>query len=91
MKKMIAAAALTLGATGCLGPNHMFNGLQNWNANLTDQDWIDELVFLGLNFIPVYPIALLGDQLIVNTIDYWAGENPIKDPGPFPSEAFGRG
>mgnify|MGYP001792664801 CR=1 FL=1 len=90
MKKMIAAAALTLGATSCLGPNHMYNGLTNWNARLSDQDWVDELVFLGLNFIPVYGLALLGDVVVVNTIDYWSGENPISEPGPFPHDAFGR-
>ena len=32
MKKTIAAAALMLGTTGCLGPNNLFNGLTNWNA-----------------------------------------------------------
>ena len=89
MKKIITAAALTLGASGCLGPNHMFNGLNNWNANVTDQDWVDELIYLGMHVIPVYGVALIADGLILNTVDYWSGENPWKDPGPFPHEAFG--
>lgn len=90
MKKIFAAAALTLGASGCLGPNHLFNGLTNWNANLSEQDWVDELVYLGLNIIPVYWVALAADGLVVNTIDYWSGENPVTDPGPFPNDAFGK-
>ncbi|MEM6671206.1 MAG: DUF3332 family protein [Planctomycetota bacterium] len=90
MKKMIAAAALTLGASGCLGPNNLFNSLHNWNANLTDQDWVDELVYIGLNIIPVYGFAWLADAWVLNTIDYWTGNNPVSDPGPFPNAAFTR-
>lgn len=90
MKKLIAAAALTFGATGCLGPNAMYNSLTNWNAEVSEQDWVNELLFIGMYVIPVYPIALWGDIVVVNTIDYWSGENPIGDPGPFPSEAFGK-
>ena len=47
-------------------------------------DWVNELAFLGLFVVGVYPILLLGDVLIFNTIDYWGSENPIKDPGTFP-------
>jgi hypothetical protein len=39
--------------------------------------------------IPVYGIALLGDYVIFNTMDYWSGDNMINDPGPFP-EGFGK-
>lgn len=90
MKKMIAAAALTLGATGCLGPNHAYNGLTNWNAEVSDQDWVNELLYLGMTIIPIYAITLAADGLVINTIDYWSGENPMKAPGPFPNESFGK-
>lgn len=78
IKKTLAASALTLGllAPSCLGPNNAFNGINNWNATATDQDWLNEVIFLGLNIIPVYALALMGDMLIFNTIGYW-GENPI--------------
>lgn len=86
MKKALIAAVLTVAALApsCLGPDHLYNSVKNWNAELSDKDWIDEIVFLGLWFIPVYPFALLGDVVIFNTIDYWSGEDTIKDPGPFP-------
>lgn len=86
--KFLACAALLLGATSCLGPNNAFNSLNNWNAKVTDQDWANELIFLGLNIIPVYGVALLADHLVLNTIDYWSGENPMDTPGPFPAENF---
>ena len=73
--------ALVLGSSSCLGPDRAYGQVKNWNASLSDQDWINEIVFLGLWIIPVYPITLLGDVVIFNTMGYW-GENPINDPGP---------
>jgi hypothetical protein len=91
MKKAFLAAALAvLSLTpGCLGPDHLYNSVKNWNADLSDQDWLNELVFIGLYIIPVYPIALLGDVVVFNTIDYWTAKDTIKDPGPMPE--FKRG
>ena len=75
--------ALSLGTPSCLGPDNAYNSIKNWNVDLAEQDWINEVVYLGLNIIPVYPIVLFGDIVIFNTIGYWSGNNPINDPGPF--------
>jgi hypothetical protein len=85
MKKAFLASVLALSLVGssCLGPDHLYGSLKNWNAGLTEMDWLDEIIFLGLWIIPVYPIALLGDVVIFNTWGYWTGENPISDPGAF--------
>jgi len=89
IKKAIAAAALSaaLLAPGCLGPNSAHDSLRNWNATVTDMDWLNEVIFLGLNIIPVYGIFYFGDVLIFNTIAYW-GDDVIGHPGDFP-ESFG--
>ena len=86
MKKRLIALALTLGlaSSSCLGPDNLYNSIKNWNADLSDHNWVNEVVFLGLYFIPVYPIALFGDIVIFNTVHYWTGDNPIKDPGDMP-------
>ncbi len=86
MKKLLLAAVLALGvsSTSCLGPDHMYNKVKNWNAELSDVDAVNEIVFLGLHIIPVYGISLWIDILILNTINYWSGENPVSAPGPFP-------
>jgi hypothetical protein len=88
MKRTLLTLAIVAPLLGpsCLGPNNLFNSLRNWNAELSDQDWINEIVFLVLNIIPVYGVALLGDYIIFNTVDYWGDDNPIDDPGPFPPE-----
>jgi len=51
-------------------------------------DWADELIFLGMTIIPVYGVASLVDIVVLNTIDYWSGENPIDEPPPFPNADF---
>jgi hypothetical protein len=85
LKKVLLAStlALALSTTSCLGPDNAYNSIKNWNAELSQQDWVNEIVFLGLHVIPVYPIAMFGDVIIFNTIGYWTGDNPISDPGPF--------
>lgn len=73
-----------LGSSGCLGPDNLYNSVKNWNANLSDQDWVTEVVFLGLYLVPVYQLAGLADVLVLNTYQYWSGKPMIKDPEPFP-------
>jgi hypothetical protein len=90
MKKHALALvlALALPCSGCLGPDNAHNSIRNWNANATEHDWLNEVIFIGLTVVPVYGLAYLGDILIFNTIDYWSGDNPIEDPGPFPHADF---
>ena len=64
-------------APSCLGPNNAYNNLQAWNANVSESDGLREVLFLGMVFIPVYPIALWADYIVFNTIEYWSGDNPI--------------
>ena len=79
---LAATLALAIGTTSCLGPDNAYRSIKNWNAELSDQDWVNEVVFIAMYIIPVYPIVLLGDIVIFNTIGYW-GNNPIDDPGAF--------
>ena len=79
LKKTALAGALGLAllSTSCLGPNNTFNNLNKWNEELTENRWGNEAVFLGLNIIPVYPIAYLADIIIFNSIEWWGGDNPV--------------
>ena len=89
MNKIIkkTGAALALGgcllATSCIGPNNAFNGLSSWNSKLSDSKFVNELAFLGLNIIPVYPIFLFGDYLVFNSVEFWTGSNWISKPEAF--------
>ena len=42
---------------------------------------MNELVFIALNIVPVYPIAYLADAVVINSIEFWTGSNPMANVG----------
>ncbi len=80
-KTRIAALALaaSLFATSCIGTNEAFNSLHDWNETVTDNKWAQGGIHLGFWVIPAYPLCLLGDILVFNSIEFWGGDNPIKE------------
>ena len=79
LKYGVLAAVLATGLFGssCLGPNKAFNQLNDWNAKVTTNKWGNEAIFIGLNIIPVYGFAYLGDILIFNSMEFWGAKNPM--------------
>lgn len=79
MRKSILALSLaaTLLLSGCLGSFQAFNNLKDWNMEISDSKFVNNLVFWGLNIIPVYGLFFIGDTLIFNVIEFWSGSNPI--------------
>ena len=79
MKKVLACGLLstTILFTSCIGSFSAFNGLRDWNENVTDSKFGNELIFLALWVLPVYGIATLGDLVVFNAIEFWGGTNPI--------------
>ena len=84
-KKFLLSVTLALGlcCTSCIGPNNAFDGASSWNSRATDSKWWNELIYIGMWVVPVYPLALTGDVLIFNSIEFWGGENPIGEPDPY--------
>ncbi len=72
---LVMAGALTF--SSCLGSFRAFNNLKDWNQTVSDSKFVNNLVFWGLNIIPVYGLFFLGDTLIFNVIEFWSGSNPI--------------
>ncbi len=58
-----------------LGPNKTFNDLNDWNQQVTENEWANELVFIGLNIVPVYSLAYLADIVVFNSIEFWDGDD----------------
>ena len=81
MKKGLLAGLLALGllGTSCLGPNKAFNSIHDWNEGVSDNKWTNEFVHLAFWIIPVYPVSLLADIVVFNSIEWWGGDNPIGD------------
>ncbi|MBO7061635.1 MAG: DUF3332 family protein [Fibrobacter sp.] len=63
--------------TGCYGSNACFNKLHKWNGTLGNK-WLNSIVHFFLSYFPVYSICLfLVDGLVLNTIEFWTGSNPL--------------
>lgn len=79
MRKFITCIALSsmLLFSSCLGSFSAFNNLKEWNQGVSDSKFVNNLVFWGLNIIPVYGLFLTGDAIIFNVIEFWSGSNPI--------------
>lgn len=71
---LIAGAVLT---TSCVGSFAMFNKLASWNKRATDSKFLNELIFIVIS--PAYGIAGMIDALVLNTIEFWTGDNPMTN------------
>ena len=75
---LASVLAIGLFSTSCLGSNKLFNNLHDWNMEMSENRWVNELVFIGFTIIPVYSIAYLADIIVFNSIEWWKGENPLE-------------
>ncbi|MBU0558841.1 MAG: DUF3332 domain-containing protein [Bacteroidetes bacterium] len=73
---MLLAAAILQINTGCYGSFKLTKKVYDWNGKVGDK-FVNELVFLALAIVPVYDIALLIDGIILNSIEFWTGNNPV--------------
>ena len=75
-KSLLALLTLSILLTGCTGPFVLTGNLKKWQTSFDDQ-WVDEVAFLGCVILPVYGLAMLGDALIFNSVEFWTGDNPM--------------
>lgn len=86
MKKNFKLAAVLLSMTlvlsSCIGSFGLTNKVKAWNEGLGNE-FVNELVFVCMHIIPVYPITLVVDGFVLNSIEFWTGDTPIakKDNG----------
>lgn len=84
MKKHFKLTAMLLSATilfsSCIGSFRLTNNIKDWNEGLSNK-WVNELVFIALHIVPVYEIAMLVDGVVLNSIEFWTGNNLVMEPG----------
>ena len=86
MKKLnfkMAATIMICGAflfTSCIGSFGLHSKLVSWNQS-SGNKFVNELVFLAFNIIPVYGVCYLADALVINSIEFWSGSNPMASVG----------
>ena len=84
MKKRFVALTLALAmlasfSTACIGKMAVSGAVRELNLETVDGRWERWFLFLGLYIIPVYPFAGMADLLVVNSIEFWTGQNPVND------------
>ena len=62
--------------TSCIGSFAMTNKILSWNKEIGNK-FVNELVFFAFWVLPVYEVACLADILVINSIEFWSGSNPI--------------
>lgn len=62
--------------SSCIGSFGLHGKLTSWNQSISSK-FVNELVFLAFHIIPVYEIAYFADIVVINSIEFWTGSNPI--------------
>ena len=62
--------------SSCIGNFALTNKLLGWNKQIGNK-FVNELVFFAFWIIPVYEVTALADVLVLNSIEFWSGRNPI--------------
>jgi hypothetical protein len=76
VKKTIAFLLVAVILSGCYGSFKLTRSLWDWNGTVGDK-FVNELVFLAFVIVPVYQVATLVDAVVLNTIEFWSGSNPM--------------
>ncbi len=88
--KIVSLAALigmlSVTQTSCIGSFSLTSKVYQWNQSFGDK-WVNELVFIVLLIVPVYEVSFFLDGVILNSIEFWTGTNPVAlKPGETESE-----
>lgn len=82
MKKTWLTAAIvatligSMTFTSCIGSFTLTNKLLAWNHTISNK-FVNELVFFAFWILPVYEVSALADVLVLNSIEFWSGTNPV--------------
>lgn len=84
MRKSIVASAvlattLSVSLSGCYGTFPLVRKAYAFNKSVSPNKFVQEGVFLVMSILPVYGIAAMADALVLNSIEFWTGTNPVAD------------
>ncbi len=72
----ILAMAALLPLESCIGSFALTKKVLTWNRQVGSK-FVNELVFVAFCILPVYEVTTLADVLVINSIEFWKGENPV--------------
>lgn len=84
--KLTVALVCTLLASmtlpSCIGTFTLTNKLLTWNRQISNK-FVNELVFFAFWVLPVYEVSALADVIVLNSIEFWSGTNPVAAKGQY--------
>lgn len=78
MTSVVAAVlcASMIVTPSCIGSFSLTNRLLSWNRHVGNK-FLNELVFFCFWVLPVYEVCGVADVLVLNSIEFWSGRNPV--------------
>ena len=73
-------ALVLMVSSGCYGPFNLTRRLYQWNGQIGATKWEREFMFILLAWAPVYGLAVAGDAIVFNSMEFWTGNNPVDPP-----------
>lgn len=73
----IILAGCSLAFTSCIGSFTLTKRVLEWNSQVSNK-FVNELVFFAFWFLPVYEVTALADIFVLNSIEFWSGNNPMQ-------------
>lgn len=73
---LICTLGLSLLTSSCIGSFSLTNKLLSWNRGVSNK-FVNELIFFAFWILPVYEVSALADVLVLNSIEFWSGNNPV--------------
>ena len=61
----------------CIGSFSLTNKVLSWNKQVGSK-FLNELVFFAFWVLPVYEVTAVADLLVINSIEFWSGTNPME-------------
>ena len=77
---VVAAICSGMMFSSCIGSFGLTNKLLSWNKSLGNK-FANEAVFFLFWIFPAYEVSLFLDTIILNSIEFWSGSNPVADTG----------
>lgn len=76
--KLTAGALLSAVVfSGCYGKFALTRKVYEINGTITDNKFVHSLITWVFLILPVYSIAGFADFVVLNTIEFWTGSNPM--------------
>lgn len=75
LKSFLLIMTASVVMSSCIGSFGLFNKVLDWNKDATGNKFLNELIFIVIS--PAYALCGTADLLVLNTIEFWTGSNPL--------------